>query len=135
MENVRRVRQQHIPAPIFKQLHQLDGRFARRRTEPRHIGRIFEGVIERNVFFFRVGQQAVLRHFAQAAGGRIDDAQQADVVGRVNQNARVAHHILNFFAVVEAHRPDQAVRDLIAAEIVFKAAALCVGAVEHGNFF
>ena len=69
---------------------------------------------------------------ADAAGGRVDDARQAQVITRRLDDAQVGQHVLDLRAVEKARAADDAVRDAVALEGVFELVTLRVHAVEHG---
>ena len=68
---------------------------------------------------------------ADAAVGRVEDAQQRDVgVGR-DQQLGVGQHVAHLAAVVEALGADHPIGDLALAQREFEFAALAVGAEQH----
>ena len=75
--------------------------------------------------------QAIEGGVANAATGRIDDAAQGNVVGRVDQQAQIRQHVPDFAAVVKADAADDYVGKTGALQLFFKGARLGVGAVEH----
>ena len=57
--------------------------------------------------------------FADAAGGRINDAAQSDGVVRVLHELHVAKNVFDFGAIVEGEAADHVVLDAVAAERLF----------------
>ena len=70
--------------------------------------------------------------FADAALRGVDDARQAQVVRRGEQDGEVGQHVLDLGAVEEAHAAHYAVGDAVALEGELQAVGLGVHAVEHG---
>ena len=68
---------------------------------------------------------------ADAARRHVDDAPQADIVVRVDDQAHVGERVLDFLALVEPHAADDLVGEPLAHQRVFNRARLRVGAVEH----
>ena len=69
--------------------------------------------------------------FADAARRHVDDAAQADVVVRIDQQLEIGERVLDFLALVEAHAADDAVGEARAHQRVFDDARLRVRAIEH----
>ena len=65
-------------------------------------------------------------------GGFIDDAAQAHIVPRVDDDGQVGVDVLDFLAVKEALAAHDAVRDARAGEVGFDGVGLGIHAVEHG---
>ena len=68
---------------------------------------------------------------ADAAGGRIDDSPQPQIVRRIVDERKVGQHILDLGAVKEFHAADDLIRDAVTLERVFQRVRLRVHAVEH----
>ena len=73
--------------------------------------------------------ELVLRLAADAARGGVDDAVEADGVGRVVHDAQVGDDILNLAPAVEAGGADELVGHAALQERLFQGAGLGVGAV------
>ena len=77
-----------------------------------------------------------LRHFVQRgaadlAGRLVDDAAQAQIVGRVGHNGHVGQDVLDLLAVIEPLAAHDLVRDARPGEVRLDGAGLGVHAVEH----
>ena len=70
---------------------------------------------------------------ADAASRNVDDAAQADIVVRVDDQLEVGQRVLDFFALVEPDAADDLVGNAVAHQRVFNRARLGVGAVEDGD--
>ena len=70
---------------------------------------------------------------ADAAVGRVKDAQQRHIRFGRDHQLGVGQHIANFAAVIETLRADHAVGDLAFAQRELEFATLAVGAEEHGE--
>ena len=70
---------------------------------------------------------------ADAARRHVDDAAQADVVVRVEDQPQVGERVLDFLALVEPDAADDLVGDAGPPQRVFDRARLGVGAVEDGD--
>ena len=68
---------------------------------------------------------------ADAARRHVDDAPQADVVVRVDDEAHVGERVLDFLALVEPDAADDLVREAFAHQRVFNRPRLRVGPVQH----
>lgn len=81
------------------------------------------------------GQFADFVHagLADAAAGEIDDAAEGFFVAGIDGEAEVGDEVFDFLALVERLPAENAVGHVVAAEVFFKNARLCVGAVQHGN--
>ena len=66
------------------------------------------------------------------AGGRVDNAAQAQIIGRVINEAEIGQHILHFGAVEELCAAHHLVGHAVAAESVFQSVGLGVHAIEDG---
>ena len=73
------------------------------------------------------------RRITDSTGGIVDDALQGLLVVGVDHDAEVGDDVLDFLALVEAQPAVDAVRDVLLAEGLLKAATLGVGAVENGE--
>ena len=74
-------------------------------------------------------------HHALADASRrdVDDAPQADVVVRIDDEPHVRQRVLDFLALVETNAADDLVREPLAHQRVFYRPRLRVGPVEHGD--
>ena len=70
---------------------------------------------------------------ADAAVGRVEDAEQRHVGIRRGEQLGVGEHVADLAAVVETLRADHAVGDLALAQGELEFAALAVGAEQHGE--
>ena len=57
-----------------------------------------------------VGCKMLQRHLADAAGRLVDDAQERQIVARVEQQTQIGEHVLVFLAIVERQAADDLVR-------------------------
>src|SRR4249919_1205722 len=64
---------------------------------------------------------------------RVDDAQEGDLVGRVEQQAEVGDGVLDLGPVVELGAADHLIGDLVADQRVLQHPAHRVGPVEDGD--
>ena len=69
---------------------------------------------------------------ADLTGRLVDDAAQAHIVPRVDDDGQVGVDVLDFLAVKEALAAHDAVRDARAGEVGFDGVGLGIHAVEHG---
>ena len=76
-------------------------------------------------------EQAFHRHVAQAARGNIGDAQQADVVVRVQETLEVSEEILDLAPVEKALTADEMITHAGLAQRGFQRTRLLVGAEEN----
>ena len=81
----------------------------------------------------RVRLQALQAGGADAALGRVDDAQQALRVVGVHEDGEVGDEVADLGALVELGPADDLVGDRVAPELLLEHAALRVGAVEDGH--
>ena len=100
----------------------LERRVLPRRAEDRHHRHALLGGQRLHTLDARI---------ADAAGGRIDDAPQPQIVRRIVDEREVGQHILDLGAVKEFHAADDLIRDAVALERVFQRVRLRVHAVEH----
>ncbi len=85
------------------------------------------------------GKPGPLGHFNERLDGLgpeasrrgVENAQQADLVGRVEDQAKVGDQVLDLAPAVEALGADQAIRQAGLEEGLFQGAGLGVGAVHH----
>ena len=70
------------------------------------------------------GEQAFHRHVAQAARGHVGDAQQADVVVRIDEHLEVGEEILDLAPVKITLAADQMIADAGLAQRGFQRARL-----------
>ena len=75
------------------------------------------------------------RFFADAAGGNVDDAFEADAIVRVVDQAQIGQYVLDLAPLVEAHPTHQDIGRRLADKGLFHRARLRVGAVHHGKIF
>ena len=94
--------------------------------------RVADDVKEARLLFMRELRGRLDRARADAAGRRVDDARQAQIIARRLDDAQVGQHVLDLRAVKKARAADNAVRDAVALEGIFELVALRVHAVEHG---
>ena len=71
--------------------------------------------------------------FADAAGRRVDDAQQRDRVIRILDDFQIRDQVFDLGALVERKSADHVIFQAVAAHGFFKQPRLRVGAVEHGG--
>jgi len=77
-------------------------------------------------------EQTFHRDVAEAARRDIGDAQEADVVVRIQQGFEVSEDVADFAAVEEALAANQVIPDAGLAQCGFERARLDVGAKENG---
>ncbi len=70
---------------------------------------------------------------ADAARGRVDDAQQADRILRADRSLEIGQRVLHFGALIEAESAQNDVIAAVAAQRLLDLARLEVGAIEHGR--
>ena len=92
---------------------------------------LFERRPQRKFVLQRVLLDLLDRGAADAARGRVDDAQQADRIVRADQHLQIRQNVLHFGALVEAEAADHDVLAAVAAQRFFDLARLRVGAIEH----
>ena len=117
------------------QLLDQDGKLAQAHLAALQLGigiRVADDVKEACLLFMRELRGRLDRARADAAGRRVDDARQAQVIARRLDDAQVGQHVLDLRAVEKARAADDAVRDAVALEGIFELVALRVHAVEHG---
>ena len=120
---------------LLLQLLDQDGELAQTHLAALQLGirvGVADDVKEARLLLVRELQGRLDRARADAAGGRVDDARQAQVVVRRLDDAQIGEHILDLGAVKKARAADNAVRDAVALEGIFELVALRVHAVEHG---
>ncbi len=69
--------------------------------------------------------------FADAARGRVDDAQQGDRILRADDGLEIGQRVLHFGALIETESAQHHVIAPVAAQRFFDLARLEVGAIEH----
>ena len=83
----------------------------------------------------RVVQQAVDRGLSDSPSGRVDHAQQADVVVGVMNDAKVSHRIFDLRPVVKPHASDHAIRQVGGAECFLENTRLRVSSIKRHHVF
>ena len=78
------------------------------------------------------GEEPFHRHIAQAARRNVGDAQQADVIVRIDERLHVGQEILDLAPVKIALAADQMIADAGLAQGHFQRARLLVGAEQNG---
>ncbi len=87
----------------------LDG-VLRARREPRFVD-LLNGLPGREALASGVLKKPLLRFRPDAARRIVDDAAQAGLVRRIDEEAEVRQHILDFFALIKRHAANDAVRN------------------------
>ncbi len=105
----------------------------RGRRQPGHLVGLPQRLPESVSHARRMRLQALQAGGADAALGRVDDAQQALRVGGVDDDREVRDEVADLGALVELGPADDLVGDRVAPELLLEHAALGVGAVEHGD--
>jgi hypothetical protein len=90
------------------------------------------GVVQAGIDLVGGRLQVFQRTRADAAGRKIDDAQEGGVVVRVAEQSQVGQRVLDFLALEEAQAAIDLVRHALGEQFVFEDARLGVGAVEDG---
>ena len=93
--------------------------------------RIFHGGEDGAFPLVAGAEQPFHRHVAQAARGHVGDAQQADVVVRIQEHFQVGEEILDFAPVKIALAADQMIAHAGRAQRGFQRARLLVGAEQN----
>ena len=77
--------------------------------------------------------QGVHRRLADAALGLVDHPAQGHLVAGIDADAHVAHHVLDFLALIKAMAAVHLVGNAGKHQLFFQHAGLGVGAVQHGH--
>ena len=94
--------------------------------------RIFHGGENRAFAVMAGTEQTFHRHIAQSARGHIRDAQQADVVVRIQKRFQIGDEILDFAPVEKALSANQVIANAGGAQGGFEGAGLLIRAEQDG---
>ena len=72
---------------------------------------------------------------AEAALGRVDDALEGEIVGRLRDAAQIGERVADFGALIEARAADDAIGQAERDEALLEFAHLERGAHENGDLF
>ena len=102
-------------------------------TGAQAVGDIAQRAVQGHAVVHGVLHQLLDGAVTDSALGHVDDAAQADVIRRIDDDAQVGHHVADFLAVIELLTAKDLIGDAGAHEHFFHHAGLGVGAVEHGG--
>ncbi len=93
---------------------------------------VLHSLIHRNGLLVCPGLQGPRGLVADTSPRHIDNALQVDIVGLVEDKAKIGHHIANFLTIIEPSATDNLIGQPVANKCFLKSAALCIGAIHHG---
>ena len=111
-------------------------KFAERSFGELHavLRRLFGHRPQTNIVFARSCENLLQRGGTDAASGVVHHALEGFFVVEIGDETEVGNDVLDFFALIERHAAVDAVRHVVFAQRILERAALCVGAVEYGDF-
>ncbi|KAF5067649.1 hypothetical protein DSECCO2_251490 [anaerobic digester metagenome] len=66
--------------------------------------------------------------------GHIDNSPQGDFIEGIVDQPKVAHNVLDLFAIIELQSPDDPIRNRMAHKAFFKDTRLSVGPIQNREF-
>ena len=132
-QQVRHAGRRHQSVQLLHQRAKLLHCRSGARRQQVFLKRLAHSLPERHAVFERQRFNLAHRGVADAARGRVDDADQADGILEIGSGFEICQQVLHFGALVKADGADNVVGKPVAAQRLFIKARLRVRAVEHSK--